>query len=39
MNKALDDEGHEGLHVSKLRAVIQSVATVLINDVADWEEA
>ena len=39
MNKALDDEGHEGLHVNKLRAVFQRVATVLINDVADWEEA
>lgn len=38
MNKALDDEGHHGPHVDKLRAVFQRVATVLINDVADWEE-
>jgi len=37
MNKALDDEEHQGPHVEKLRAVFQRVATVLINDVADWE--
>ena len=34
----LDDEGHTGPYVGKLRAVFRQVATVLINDVPDWEE-
>ncbi len=38
MNKALDDEGHAGPHVDKLRAVFARVATVLINEVPDWED-
>jgi hemoglobin len=38
MNKALDDEGHSGEHIEKLRAVFTRVATILVNDVPDWEE-
>lgn len=38
MNKALDDEGHQGPHIEKLRIVFKRVARVLVNDVADWEE-
>lgn len=38
MEQALDDEGHTGPYVGKLRAVFRRVATVLINDVPDWEE-
>ena len=36
MNTALDDEGHTGPHVDKLKQVFARVATVLINDVPDW---
>jgi len=38
MNKALDDEGHSGPHVDKLRAAFARVATILINEVPDWED-
>ncbi|WP_187430815.1 Group 2 truncated hemoglobin YjbI [Roseobacter fucihabitans] len=38
MNRALDDEGHNGPHIDKLRAVFQRVAQILVNDVPDWEE-
>lgn len=39
MNRALDDEGHRGAHVDKLRKVFERVAQILVNDVPDWEEA
>ena len=38
MNKALDDEGHTGPHIDKLRAVFTRIATILVNDVPDWED-
>lgn len=38
MNRALDDLGHDGPHVDKLRTVFARVATILINDVPDWED-
>ncbi|SHL23369.1 hemoglobin [Roseovarius marisflavi] len=38
MNKALDDEGHKGPHIDKLRMVFTRVATILINNVPDWED-
>lgn len=38
MNKALDDEGHSGPHIDKLRAVFTRIATILVNDVPDWED-
>jgi len=38
MGQALDDEGHEGPHVDKLRAVFRRVALILVNDVPDWED-
>lgn len=38
MNKALDDEGHVGAHVDKLRAVFARVASILVNDTPDWED-
>jgi len=38
MDRALDDEAHAGPHIDKLRTVLRRVATVLINDVPDWEE-
>lgn len=38
MDQALADEGHEGPHIDKLRAVFRRVAQVLINDVPDWED-
>ncbi|SMX42504.1 group II truncated hemoglobin [Octadecabacter ascidiaceicola] len=38
MNKALDDEGHVGPHVEKLKQVFARVATILINNVPDWED-
>jgi hemoglobin len=38
MDKALEDEGHVGPHVDKLRQVFQRVALILINDVPDWED-
>lgn len=38
MDKALDDEGHAGPHVDKLRVVFRRVAEILINDVPDWED-
>lgn len=38
MKRALDDEGHSGPHVQKLRFVFARVATVLINEVPDWED-
>ena len=37
MDKALDDEGHQGPHVDKLRQVFRRVALILVNDVPDWE--
>jgi hemoglobin len=39
MEQALADEGHTGPHVDKLRTVFRRVAAILINDVADWEDA
>jgi len=38
MRQALDNEGHFGPHVEKLRIVFESVALVLVNDVSDWED-
>ncbi len=38
MNKALDEEGHTGPHIDKLRGVFTRIATILVNDVPDWEE-
>lgn len=38
MNKAIDNEGHHGPHIEKLRQVFTRVATILINDVPDWED-
>ena len=38
MNQALDDEGHTGPHVDKLKKVFERVATILVNDVPDWED-
>ena len=38
MRQALADEGHTGPHVDKLNAVFTRVATILINDVPDWED-
>ncbi|WP_108815506.1 group II truncated hemoglobin [Loktanella sp. Alg231-35] len=37
MQRALDDEGHAGPHIDKLRQVFRRVALILVNDVADWE--
>ena len=37
MNQALEDEGHRGAHIDKLRAVFTRVANILVNDVPDWE--
>ena len=38
MRRALDDEGHTGPHIHKLRTVFERVAVILINDVPDWED-
>ena len=38
MNAALTTEGHSGPHIDKLRAVLARVATMLVNDVPDWED-
>ncbi len=38
MNRALDNEGHSGLHIDKLRSAFTRVAAILINDVHDWEQ-
>jgi hemoglobin len=38
MRKALVDEGHTGPHVDKLNNVFARVATILINDIPDWED-
>ncbi len=38
MRKALADEGHHGPHIDKLNDVFARVATILINDVPDWED-
>jgi len=38
MRQALDAEGHVGPHVDKLNAAFARVATILINDVPDWED-
>ncbi len=38
MRKALTDEGHSGPHVDKLNDVFARVATILINDIPDWED-
>lgn len=38
MGKALDDEGHTGPHIDKLRQVFRRVAPILVNDVPDWED-
>ena len=38
MNKALNDEGHTGPHIDKLRMVFTRVATILIKDMPDWED-
>jgi len=38
MKSALHDEGHSGPHIDKLLAVLTRVATLLINEVPDWEE-
>ncbi len=38
MDQALSDEGHQGPHIDKLRSVLRRVATMLINDVPDWED-
>lgn len=37
MDKAIEMEGHTGPHIDKMRAVLLRVATILINDVVDWE--
>ena len=39
MNRALDDEGHSGAHIDKLRKVFARVAQILVNDVPDWEQS
>lgn len=38
MDQALDELGHHGPHVDKLRAVLHRVAHMLVNDVPDWED-
>lgn len=38
MNRALDDEGHSGPHIDKLRAAFARVAAILVNDIPDWEQ-
>lgn len=38
MDRALDDEGHNGPHIVKLRQVFRRVALILVNDVPDWED-
>jgi hemoglobin len=38
MNTALDNEGHTGPHVDKLRIVFGRVASILINDIPNWED-
>jgi hemoglobin len=38
MNLALEEEGHLGPHVDKLKQVFTRVATILINDVPDWDD-
>tara|TARA_R110000787_G_scaffold177078_1_gene289143 strand:+ start:747 stop:1160 length:414 start_codon:yes stop_codon:yes gene_type:complete len=38
MNRALDKEGHTGPHIDKIRSVLTRVATILVNDVPDWEQ-
>lgn len=38
MNKALDEGGHTGPHADKLMAAFTRVASILVNDVPDWED-
>ena len=38
MNAALDQQGHKGPQIEKLRTVFARVATILINDIPDWED-
>ncbi len=38
MRRDLADEGHTGAHADKLNAVFARVASVLINEVPDWED-
>ena len=38
MQRALDEEGHQGPEIVALRAIFQRVANMLINEIPDWEE-
>jgi hemoglobin len=38
MTTALEDGGHAGVHMDKLKQVFARVASILINDVPDWED-
>jgi hemoglobin len=36
MDQALDDCGHTGAHIDKIRATLRRVALMLVNEVDDW---
>lgn len=36
MDRALDDCGHSGAHIDRIRATLRRVALMLVNDVEDW---
>lgn len=36
MDRALEDLGHEGPHVDRLRAILRRVALILVNDLGEW---
>jgi hemoglobin len=36
MDKALNDLGHAGAHIDRIRATLRRVALMLVNDVEDW---
>lgn len=38
MDIALENEGHSGPHIDKLRLVLRRVALILVNDVPSWED-
>ena len=36
MNQSIDDLGHQGPHVEKMRAAFRRVALILVNDLREW---
>ncbi len=39
MDQAINDLGHSGDHIDKMRAAFRRVAMILVNDLAEWGEA